>query len=247
MASTARVTAFPQSPYRPSTLALTENEQRRYSLGRAILTHAEAVEQGTRSNCFELEISDSIAKTLPGNVKRHGGLFVPWSIKIDATSARRVEAQIRAGLDSATVTKGKEAVFTEPRAFIEFLYNRLVVKALGAQTLSGLQGNIAFPRQTGKASGSWVTENPGSDVAESNLTLEQITLSPKTYQSTTSYSRQLLAQSASIVDIDNLVRSDLAIDSALAFDKAALIGDGSAGSPKGILSTTGVQAYVNRD
>jgi HK97 family phage major capsid protein len=68
------------------------------------------------------------------------------------------------------------------------------VKELGAQTVTGLRENVAFPKQTGKASGTWVAENPGSDVADSSLTLGQVPSSPKTYQSSTSYSRQLLAR-----------------------------------------------------
>ena len=236
-------TAASVSPYRPSTIYLNDAEQRRYSLGRAIIAQADRI-TGERKNSFELEISEEIERKLPADVKRHGGVYVPWSLKIDTQAARRSEERIRAGLDTATTTKGKEVVFTEPQSFIEYLYNRMVVKALGAQTMSGLQGNLSFPRQTGKVTGSWMTENPGSDVAESNLTLDAVLMSPKTYQSTTSFSRQLLAQSQSIVDIDNLVRSDLALDGALAFDKAALVGDGTSGAPKGVLSTTGTQSYV---
>jgi HK97 family phage major capsid protein len=229
--------------YHPNSITLSENEQRKYSLSRAIMRHADRMD-GAQVNCFELELSDQIAKSLPADVKSNGGIFVPWSIRLDAASAKRAEDRARAGLDSKTTTKGKEVVFTEPGQFIEFLYNRLVVKALGARTLSGLQGNIAFPRQTGKATGSWVAENPGTDVADSNLTLDQVVMSPKTYQSSTSYSRQFLAQAQSVADIDNLVRSDLATDSALALDKAALVGDGTGNSPKGVLSTTGTQSYV---
>jgi len=122
-------------------------------------------------------------------VKRHGGIFVPYALAIDPVSLRAGTV----GLDSKTTNQGKELVFAEPAPLIEFLYNRMIVRELGAEVLDGLQGNITFPKQTGKSTGAWVSENPGVDVSESNLTLAQIAMSPKTYQSTTSYSRQLLA------------------------------------------------------
>ena len=161
--------------------SLSERELREYSLARAILTSAENQEGSERraeKNCLELEISQTLERSITG--KRHGGLFVPWNISAGSFARK---TQQRAGLDSATATKGTELKFTEPGAFIDFLYNQMRVKELGAQTVTGLRDNVAFPKQTGKATGSWVAENPGSDVADSNLALGQVLSSPKTYQS----------------------------------------------------------------
>jgi HK97 family phage major capsid protein len=226
-------------------LELTEREQKQYNLCRGIMTHvANAENPKTRATSFETEISDELAKKHEG--KYRGGLVVPFRLNIDPTLVRTaVEILKRTGVSTAltagTATKGSELVFTEPGPFIQFLYNRMRLKELGAETISGLQGNIAFPKQTGKASGSWVAENPGSDVADSNATLSQVTMSPKTYQSSTAYSRQLLAQA--VVDVDNLVRNDLATDVALAIDAAGISGT-AAPSPVGILSTSGVQNFT---
>jgi HK97 family phage major capsid protein len=229
-------------------LELTEREQKEYRLLRGINTKIREAETGKRDNCFELELSDHIEKRWEG--KKHGGIYVPYRLNVDPELAQQARARHGAELQSRaattltaqTATKGLEAVFTEPGEFIQFLYNRMRLKELGAKVLSGLQGNIAFPKKTGKASGSWVAENPGADVADSNLTLSQVLTSPKTYQSSSSYSRQLLAQA--VIDIDNLVRDDLALDSALAIDLAGIAGTGAANDPTGILNTAGVQAYV---
>ena len=237
-------------------VTLTEREQKEYRVTRGILTLANNQENQRQENCFELEVSQEIEKKLDASVKRHGGFFVPWNLGIDPALVRaaydRLEtlglvsrAGIATALATGTTNQGKELVFTEPGAFIDYLYNRMLLKAFGAQTISGLQGNVTFPKQTGKASGSWVAENPRVDVAESNLTLGQITMSPKTYQSTTAYSRQLLAQA--VVDVDMLCRADLAKDSALAFDQAGFIGTGADGQPTGILNTPGVQSYTLAD
>ena len=225
-------------------LELTEREQKQYNLCRGIMTQVRSIENNKNETSFETEISDEIAKRHEG--KKHGGLFVPWRLRVDPAQVR--EALLKLSTRGTTTlaadssTKGQELVFTEPGPFIQFLYNRMRLKELGAETISGLQGNIAFPKQTGRATGSWVAENPGADVADSNLTLAQVTMSPKTYQSSASYSRQLLAQA--VIDIDNLVRMDLARDCALAIDLAGIAGTGSSDDPTGILHTTGVQSYT---
>lgn len=228
-------------------LELTENEQKQYNLCRGIMTHVRNSENPSkRETSFETEVSEEIAKTYEG--KKRGGLFVPFKLKVDPERARHaaellgLSSRAATTLTAATATKGHELVFTEPGPFIQFLYNRMRLKELGAETLSGLQGNIAFPKQTGKATGSWVAENPGGDVADSNLTLSQVTMSPKTYQSSASYSRQLLAQA--VIDIDNLVRQDLARDAALALDLAGISGTGAANDPTGLLHTAGVGSYT---
>lgn len=227
---------------------LTEKEQAKYNLARGIMTAVRNIEAGQnggsakRVSSFEMEVSDEIEKDWKG--ARHGGLFVPWSIRHMMTPDLQKKfgaLEKRAGLDSSTATAGLELKFTEPGEFIQYLYNQTRVKQLGARTITGLRDNVSYPKQTGKATGSWVGENPGSDVADSALTLGSILSSPKTYQSSTSYSRQLLAQA--VVDVDSLVREDLSRDLALAIDSAALVGGGT-NQPVGIVATSGVQAYV---
>jgi HK97 family phage major capsid protein len=214
---------------------LTAKEQAKYNLARGIMAavyNDEASKAGLskRQNCFELEVSQEIEKDWKG--ERHGGLFVPWSISAPAS---------RAGLSTNVATQGQELKFTEPGEFIQFLYNRMRVKELGARTISGLRDNVSFPKQTGKVSGSWVGENPGVDVTDANLTLGSVASAPHTYQSSTSYSRQLLAQA--VIDVDTLVREDLGTDLALAVDSVAILGGGT-NQPSGIGSTAGVQSYV---
>jgi HK97 family phage major capsid protein len=227
---------------------LTQKEQKEYNLARGIMTaisNREASEHGLakRFDSFETEVSQEIEKDWRG--ERHGGLFVPWSLRHawtpDLQKKYGDQLKKRAGLDSATATAGAELKFTEPGEFIQYLYNRMRVKELGAKTISGLRDNVSYPKQTGKATGSWVGENPGTDVADSALTLGSIASSPKTYQSSTSYSRQLLAQA--VIDVDTLVREDLGRDLALAVDSVAIVGGGTS-QPVGIGATSGIQSYV---
>ena len=240
-------------------LELTESEQGEYNVARAIMTAVENVEAAAsgsnrRKTCFELEVSDQIERTWKG--PRHGGVYIPWSMR-HAWNAElekkygaalknrqrqfREQLQMRAGLYTGGSTVGQSLVFTEPGEFIQYLYNRMRVKELGARTIAGLRDNVSFPKQTGRATGSWVGENPGTDVGDSNLTLGSIPSGPHTYQSSSSYSRQLLAQA--VIDVNTLVREDLARDLALAVDSVAIVG-GSTNQPKGIMLTTNVQTYT---
>jgi HK97 family phage major capsid protein len=220
-----------QPPVQKPLVELSPDEQRRYSICRAILADASArpgYEGEQVKASFEVDIHQEIERKL-GTSKR-GGIFIP-------TVVSREQLQ-RAGLDSKTATKGAEAVFTEPGDFIAMLRNKALVLALGARMLSGLQGNVAFPRQNGAGTFTWTGENPGADVGESNLTLDQVTMSPKTGQSTTSYSRGLLTQS--VIGVDQLVMDDLAQIAALEIDRVSIHGSGAANQPRGVYATSGV-------
>ncbi|MDQ6771157.1 MAG: phage major capsid protein [Gemmatimonadota bacterium] len=222
---------------------LTDKERKQYSFQRAILMHSDDVLGKRVDGSFEREIAQELEKKVPEGVKRHGGFLVPTFTSTE--SAREIMARqngwpmaTRAGLDASTATKGQELKFTVPGDFLELLRNQMVAFAAGVQLYAGLQGPVAFPAQNGAATATWVGENPGADVADSNLTLTQIALNPKSIQASTSYSRQLLAQA--VVDVDSIVRADLARVNAIALDLAVFAGTGAANQPTGILNTGGI-------
>ena len=242
---------------------LTDGEVRRYSITRAIMAVAE---KGEGWSGFERDVSDQIASDLPKDHESHGGIFVPVrraAVASDYVGRRdsylgRLQAlvqqqampiiararllsqidQMQAALDSGTATAGQELMFTEDGDFIDLLRARMKVAQLGATILTGLQGNVAFPKQDGAGTFSWVAEDPGSDLADSDLTLTQVALNSATGMSTTAYSRQLLAQG--VVDVDNLVKNDLAMITALGIDLAGIAGTGAGNQPTGILNTAGI-------
>lgn len=218
-----RTAPIPQ-PAAERAVVMTEKEKKQYSIANAIRVAADSAEGRGDFSCFEREVSDEIAKKLPSNYSRKGGFFVP----------------LAAGLDSGTGTAGAELKFTQAGELIDLLRNASVVVRKGARVINGLNGPVTFPKQSGAGTASWVAENPGSDVADSNLTLGTVALAPKTLQSSTSYSRQLLAQS--VVSIEGMVRQDLAAIHALAWDLAALHGTGNNNQPTGIYAASGVNA-----
>jgi len=204
---------------------LTEKEAKEYSYSRAVFAALEETENRDSGKYgFEREVSKALLRMFPADFKTHGGIVVPFT---------------RTGLDSATSTAGAELKFTKPAEFIELLRNASAAIRLGVRVLNGLGSPLAFPKQTAGSALSWIAnENPGSDVSESDAAFTTVTLSPKTGQSTTSFSRQL--QILGDWDAEQIIRRDLAKAWALGVDRAVFHGTGSSGQPKGVYKTTSI-------
>lgn len=204
----------------PGEVEMSKKEDQEYSIVRALLASA----TGDWSKApFELEVSREIARKVG---KESKGFFLPTNLSV------------RAPLSAGVTAAGGAAVQTAIYPLIELLRNRMMVRNMGASVFSGLQGNVAFPRQTAAATLYWTGEVPASDVTESEATFDQAVLTPKTAQATTAYSRQLLAQAS--IDIESFVRNDLVRINALGLDLAAINGSGSSNQPRGILNQTGI-------
>lgn len=220
----------------------TDKERKQYSFASAIRNHALAMEGHRVEDSFERDVHQELLRKMPeGGKLQRDGFLVPTFTSAEVARAIMAEQNgwgQRAGLDSGTSTKGSELKFTQAGEFIALLRNKLALADAGVQMLFGLQGPVAFPQQTGAASAAWVGENGGTDVPDSNLTLAQVALAPKTLMASTSYSRQLLAQS--VVDVDAMVREDLARVNALALDVAGISGTGTSNQPTGILNQSGI-------
>jgi HK97 family phage major capsid protein len=206
---------------------LASDAKKTFSFSRAIrhLAH-EGGDPG-----FELEVSAETQKRF--GASNHGGIMVPLDQPVE----------VRAGLVQNTNSAGGFTVQTTIQPLIELLRNAMVVRAAGATVLEGLSDSLAFPKQLTPGTANWVAENPGSDNVDADLTLGQITMTPKMLTSNTSFSRKLMAQSS--LDVESLVRTDLIEISAVALDLAALNGLGSSNQPTGILNTTGVNAIAH--
>lgn len=223
-----RMGAKPVDLPEPKNL-LSEREAQRYSY-RAALAAALAISEGHHpEKSFELEVSNEIRSSMPNNFRSQGGLMVPYQMM-----------GTRAGLDATNSTKGPEVVFDRPGGFIEMLRNVSFALAMGAKLITGLQGPVTFSRQTGAGTAYWMGENAGSNATESNMLLGTVPLAPKTLQSTTSYSRQLVGQAS--FDVENLVRLDLAAIHGLAWDRAVAHGTGANNQPTGIYYADDVNA-----
>lgn len=114
---------------------------------------------------------------------------------------------------------------------IELLRAESVVVKSGATVLTDLSGApVQIPKQTGGATGYWVGEN--TSITSSDITLGQISLSPKKVGALVKLSNTLLRLSNPSAEA--LVRRDIALTIALKIDLAALRGTGSGGEPVGL-------------
>lgn len=124
---------------------------------------------------------------------------------------------------------------------IEMLTAKSVVISMGATVLNNLQGSpVQIPRQSGGATGYWVGENVKID--SSDLSLEQVSLTPKKVGALVKLSNSLLKLSNPSAEA--LVRRDIANAIALKIDLAALRGLGASYQPKGVNLQTGLNTVA---
>jgi hypothetical protein len=209
----------------PATIGMSTQEIRKYSLVRLLnaLAHPKDL-RAQEAAAFELDCARAAADIA---VRAPRGALVPF----DVLGGKR---DLTVGTNSA----GGYTVATDLLAqdFIELLRNAMVLPSLGARMLTGLVGNIAIPRLSGASTAYWVSES--SAPTESQQTFDQVTMSPKTVGAFTDISRKLLLQSS--LDIEAMVRQDLATVLGLAIQQAAINGSGTAPTPRGILNTSGI-------
>jgi len=204
-------------------IGLTEKESRSFSFMRAINYLANPTDRAAReAAAFEIEASEAAADKL-GRASR--GITIPVDV-------------MRRDLTVGTATAGGNLVETELDSanFIDLLRNASALDQAGATVLTGLSGNVNIPRQSGAATAYWVAES-GSPT-ESQQTIDQVALTPKTCGAFTDFSRKLMIQSS--IDVENMVRGDLAKVLALEIDRVGLYGSGSSNQPLGLKDTTGV-------
>lgn len=204
-------------------VGLSQKEIKRFSFVRALNYLANPGDQSARREAeFEIEVGQAASKQYE---RSSNGIVVPNEV-------------LRRDLNVGTATAGGNLVddVLLSGSFIDLLRNRLALADAGMTTLSGINGNISIPKQGSSATAYWVGE--GSSPTESQQTIEQINLSPKTCGAFVDYSRKLLLQSS--IDVEQMVRDDLARVLALELDRVGLNGSGSSNQPLGIINTTGI-------
>lgn len=228
----------------PTEIGLGAKEVRRFSLARLLVAQAE---RNAQIAPFEMECVEATRAKLQtaGMAAKYNPL--PSEILEAPIPGLRVDergmvvagsGQMQRDLSTATVTAGGAFVATDLLAtsFIELLRNAMMVRAMGCTILSGLQGNVAIPRQTGATTAGWVAQ--GGAATESDMTFSQVTMTLRTVHAIQDFTRDLLLQSS--LDIEALVRMDLALVIAIALDRAALHGTGTGNQPTGLALTAGI-------
>ena len=226
-------------------IGLTDKERKSFSFIRMI--SALAAKDWDLAP-FEYECSRATAKRIG---REPQGMFIPEDVlgtsiaeSIDTRSQMDlIQRSLLMLLQKRELTVGTAATAGNlvgtnllSANFIELLRNFQVLRAVGAQILSGLVGDVTFPRQDGGASGGWLAES--ANAANSELTTDLPALTPHSVGAYSDMTRKLLLQSSPSVEA--LVRADLAMAIALEVDSSGLNGTGAGDIPKGIRATTGI-------
>ena len=205
-----------------ANIGLSQTETRGWSVLKAIDYLANPGSAAKReAAAFEIEASEAAAQKL-GRASR--GITIPNEV-------------FKRDQQTTPDTAGGNLISTQLSSdFISLLRNSSVLAQTGSTILTGLTGNISIPRQGSSQTAYWIGE--GSNVTESDISIEQVNMSPKTIGAMTDISRKLLIQSS--LDVESLVRNSLAQTLALEIDRAALYGLGSSSEPLGLHNVTGI-------
>ena len=204
-------------------VGLDQKEIKRFSFLRALNALANPTDrQAQEAAAFEREVSDAASKKYE---KPANGILVPNEV-------------LSRDLNVGTATAGGNLVPTELLAgsFIDILRKRMAVMATNPTMLTGLSGNVSIPRMTSTSTAYFVGESGAP--TESQQAFDQVNMTPKTIGAFVDYSRRLLLQSS--IDVETMIRDDIAKVIATKLDNAAIYGSGSSNEPLGIKDTTGV-------
>lgn len=209
-------------------VGLSTDETQRYSLQRAVNAAATG---NWKDAGLERAASDAVAKRTGMTPE---GFFIPVEAfqKMSGTRAFDAGTAGNAGNLVQTSVLGGE--------FVDVLRNALVLNKLGIRVLGGLTSNIAIPRKTVASTISNVTE--AATYTATNPNTAQVLFAPHRVGATIPYTKQALIQSS--LDVESMLRDDLAMGIAVLIDNLALLGSGTAPAPKGLVNQSGIGAVV---
>ena len=208
----------------PSEIGLTQKETKRFSIMRAINAMANPTDRKAQeAAAFEMECSEAAQRAYG---KTAQGVMLPEEVMRNWS-----QRDMSAGSDGALIGEDFRG-----GDFIDVLRNNSAVMPM-ATMLSGLTGDVKIPRKSAASTAAFISSEGGA-AGESEFTVGSVTMTPKTLGAFTDVTRQLLIQSS--LDVENLIRNDLAQSMAIAIDNGALQGSGSSGNPTGITNTSGI-------
>jgi HK97 family phage major capsid protein len=221
----------------PGSAPAVHTTDHKWSMLRALRLSFERQTNNGRFDGVEAEIHQEL-------LKRRLSVDPPEGILIPLGNEPEFERHIfgkngrGASTRDLTTSTGSGAVFVTPELpFIDLLRNKMILRALGARFLTGLNGKVTIPRQNAAGTAYWVAE--GVSVSASNPTMDSVPLVNKTLGAMVNISRKFLYQAS--VDAEQWVRDDMSQVIALELDRAGINGSGSGAVPTGILQKTGIQ------
>ena len=138
--------------------------------------------------------------------------------------------------DLTIATEGADVEFDQNGGVIPILRANPIMSQLGAQTISGLVGDLRFPRHNAAASMAWEGETDAG--AETTPTFDQVLLQPKRLGGYTEISGKFMRQAE--FSAEAWVRQELSTALTLALDSASISGATGGDNPVGVLNISGI-------
>jgi HK97 family phage major capsid protein len=176
---------------------------------------------------------------IEGEVVQEGRREAAETKGIDARGVTIPSMLIQWGSEKRDLTvtgEGTDLVQTTVGGLIPLLRPNPIVQSLGAQMLTGLQGDLQLPRHSAAASMAWEGENDAN--AETTPTFDKVDFTPNRVGGYIDLSQKLLRQSS--VSMNSWVQNELSTALALEMDATAIYGAGSGNQPTGILNVAGI-------
>ncbi|WP_342627565.1 phage major capsid protein [Nguyenibacter vanlangensis] len=226
-------------PPKTSDVGMTRRDMGKYSIVRAIRALADPANRRAQDDAgFEREVGDEARKHQRNSDS--GNFVIPSDVLRHAVDGTR---DMNAGTNGQTGagSTGGATIQTSLLAssYIDILRNKAIFTR-GISMLGGLVGNIEIPKQTATTQGYWIGE--GDAPTTSNMDFGQVKLSPNTVAAYTDITRRLIMQSS--MDVEALVRRDLAIQMGLTIDSSGYYGSGTGNQPQGLKGLTGIGAMT---
>ena len=206
-------------------IGMSDKEVKEFSFMRAIRALTNPSDAKVVADAaFEREVSRAAAQAAG---KTEQGFVIPVDV---------LKRDLITGTTTSTA-KGGNLIQTDVLggSFIDVLRNAMVLPQVGARFLTGLQGNVAIPKRTTSVTAYWPGENTAP--TEGVNVFGQVTMTPKVVAAYIDIGRRLSIQAS--VDVEALVRDDLATTLGLAIESAAL-GSSITNGPTGVRGTSGI-------
>ena len=190
----------------------------------------------TRANSSEISIVALIRDELAGVRSQEVEALIEYGARMFEDSAIKTTGiAVPMSLRAMTAGTSGEIIEQNVGGIIDALRAALVLNAAGANVITGLVGNVKFPKWN-DCTASWEDEN--TEVQDSGNAPGSVELSPKRLTATVKLSKQLIMQSSA--SVEQYVRKSIVAAIANKLEATILsTGAGSTKMPQGLLKALG--------
>ena len=217
-----------------TTIGMSDKDVQRFSIANLLWAEVNPHDKSAQAEAsFERDV---VAEYQKHSGREGKGVMLPDDIICAKKFRSDVMEQPQKRDWNTTDATGGYMVQTDVVSFIDRLRHYLFLTDIGITEMRGLRGPVNIPRLSASQTAYWVAE--GNAPTESEGTLQQVSLSPKTVGAYSQLTKKLLIEAKATPDIEALIVDDMAKQIASAIQDKALSGDGSSNTPTGLYNSS---------